>query len=1507
MSSPPLPPTPKRGIRTYIRDKYDRLVRTHSKSPSAEASGSSSGAYLVSPPLQTQSISTTLAPPITEEGTGLPHPKSPSIILSTPKLVVDSVDVGNAQWVNLRDALQALHDGASIFPPLQMSVGALISCLNVFKTASKNHQEYEDIASELKTLSQSLTRHIRESNSTRMSDCVANVALSIERQAKLVIAKGERGNGRKLLEAGTNEEEIIRHYRRIEALFRQLQTDANLSTWSIANEQLVNTRLEGLTPAKLATYDSILSTEINRRTCTEGTRTLVLLAMEEWYSDRNAPDLYWMDGMAGTGKSTIACSFSKMLEGRKQLAASFFCTRNSPECRQVGRIIPTIAYQLARYSIPFQGALCEVLGNEPDIATKNITKQAERLLKEPLGKVEKAIPENLVVVIDALDECEDRHGVRLVLDLLFKFAPTLPLKFFVTSRPEPVIYSKMVSQSPQSRTVMHLHEIEKSLVKADIDLYLREELSFISPTNQEIEQLVERSGNLFIYAATLVRYIQPTVFSVDSQERLSLVLEMTPQFTDQYAEVDSLYTVVLESALGEKRLNPREVEDMRLVLRTVLCVQEPVGIDTLAVLAGIGTPRRALSALQPLRSVIHFSENSGTVSTLHASFSDFMFDQARSGLYFYDRTKHDQLISQQCFAVMESQLQFNICNLESSFIPDAKVVDLESRIKKAISPAMWYSCIYWGDHLRFADTPELYPVLEDFFSARLLFWMEVLNLRKSIGLGSQVLMKAGAASPGILRFCDDAHSFVTSYAANPTSQSTPHIYISSIPLCPRSSSVFKHYSGRIRGMISLNGSGIDRRETAALATWAFNTPVRSIAYSPDGNRVAFGCDNGFIGIRNAYDGSVVVDSFKGHTDRVRSIAFSPDGNRFVSSSSDETIRLWNSEDGSPIPCLFSGHRSEIPSVRFSPDGSRIVSASTDRSIRVWRATDGTAVGDPLQGHTQAILAVAISSDGTRIASGSMDQTVRVWNVTDHTLVANPFKGHSGSVYSVDFSPNGTLIASGSADKTIRLWNAHDGALISNPLQGHTSIVRSVLFSPDSKRLVSGSHDSTIRVWSMENFTLVAGPFEGHTDLVLSIAFSPDGMRVVSSSFDCTIRVWNTRELEGAPTVPQSDGPTASVWSIAFSPDGSRIASGSYDKVVSLWNGYSGSPIGALLKGHTRRIWCVAFSPDGGHIASASADHTIRVWSTRDGTLVCDPLSGHTDDVNSVAISPDSTFIASGSDDYTVGLWNLHNGKLIASPFKGHTGQVMSVAFSPDGTTVASGSFDNTIRLWDSTKGSLKANPFRGHTNGVMSVAFSPDGSHVVSGSRDYTIRVWKAAGGNLVAGPFMGHTGYINSVAFSPDGAFIASASSDCTIRLWHSVNGTPISNPLSGHTRWATSLAFAPDGMRLVSCSADETIRMWDISNQGLGCASVSRSSAQSPFSAPVIRTAATTISNWAVRDDGWIINEDGCLLFWVPIEIRRSLLTPQCTLIISRGGMTKIDMSGALLGDQWTGHYVS
>jgi hypothetical protein len=496
-------------------------------------------------------------------------------------------------------------------------------------------------------------------------------------------------------------------------------------------------------PAKIATYDSTLSTEISRRACTEGTRTAILSGLDDWSHDTNTADLYWMDGMAGTGKTTVACSFSKRLEERKQLAASFFCTRTSPECRQVSRIVPTIAYQLARYSIPFQSALCEILGNDPDIGSKNIAKQFERLLKEPLLKVAEAMPDNLVVVIDALDECEDRYGVGLILDLLFKFAPGLPLKFFVTSRPEPEIYNKMISQTHGTRTVLHLHEIEKSMVQADIELYLQEELRFMSPTTDEIRQLVARSGNLFIYAATLVRYIRPVKRSIDPRRRLRSVLEMTSEYTSRHAEIDTLYAAVLTSALDEEDLDAIEAQDLRDVLHTVLCVQEPVGIETLAALTGISDVSRALSALQPLRSVLHISESSGLVSTLHASFPDFMFSRERSGSFFCDVAKRSQLLARRCFKVMQEQLRFNICSLGSSFVPDEKVPDLQSRIQDAISPALWYACRYWADHLPLAaNSNELSDMLRKFLSLQLLFWMEVLNLRREIAVGTEVLVKA---------------------------------------------------------------------------------------------------------------------------------------------------------------------------------------------------------------------------------------------------------------------------------------------------------------------------------------------------------------------------------------------------------------------------------------------------------------------------------------------------------------------------------------------------------------------------------------------------------------------------------------------------------------------------------------------------------------------------------------------------------------------------------------------
>ncbi|KAB5588995.1 hypothetical protein CTheo_7566 [Ceratobasidium theobromae] len=1511
MASPPVSPKQKRSVRGYLRDQYDKLVRSHSRSPSQQLiEPSSSTVSPVSPPLTT--IAGFLAPPPDAQAAQLHH-SHPDSQLSTarPENETETSPMStstNTMWTGLRSTFKDLRKVARPFPPLESAISSLIPCLGLLETAARNGKEYENIASELKNLGESLTQHIKEANSIRMSRCIANVAMGIEEQTNLINKKQCRGTGRRVLEASTDEEEIMTHYRKIESLFRRLQTDANLSTWSIANEHLANTRLEGLIPAKMANYDSKLSMEISRRTCTEGTRTAIIAGMDHWSLDSNAPDLYLMSGMAGTGKTTIACSFANRLEERKQLAASFFCTRTSPECRDASRIVPTIAYQLARYSTPFQSALCEVLGEDPDIGTKNIVKQFERLLKEPLLRVKEAIPENLVVVIDALDECDDRRSARLVLDLLFRFAPSLPLKFFLTSRPEPELYSKMIAQTPASRTILHLHEIEESLVQADIELYLKEELEPMSPTEDEIVQLATRSGNLFIYAATLVRYIEPYEGSIDPQRRLQSALSITPDSANKYAEVDGLYGAVLRAALERKRLGSEDAQDIRAVLWTVLCVREPISVDTLATLAGVNGAQRTLSVLQPLRSVVHVSETSGLVSILHASFPDFMFSEERSGSLFCDPVSQNQLLARRCFEIMRGQLRFNICNLESSFLPDAKVEGLENRIINAIPPTLMYACWYWADHLEVVTGPnELCDMLQEFLSIRLLFWIEVLSLKREAIQGLTILVKAKKwlrmepLSSDLVRFVQDAHNFLTSYAANPVSRFTPHIYISSLALCPRSSLVYKQYHTCMRGLIGLKGPGLNRLETVALATWQIGPPVQSVSYSSDGSQLAFGCWDGTVGVRNAYDGSPIIGPFKGHSDIVWSVAFSSDGTQFVSGSTDHTIKVWNAQDGTLVGNPLQGHTGTVSSVAFSLDRRLIASCSTDKTVRIWNTSDSAPASGPLMGHKTWVWSVAFSPDGTRVASGSYDHTIRVWDIQNSTLAFDPLKGHTGTVWSVAFSPDGTRIVSGSADRTIRIWSAFTGSLIIGPLMGHTNQIYSVAFSPDSNYLVSSSRDRTVRIWSSENGNLVAGPLEGHTGVAWSAVFSPDGTRVVSGAGDGTIRVWNGSV--GKPILDQDKGHTDGIFSVAPARNGAYIASSSITSTY-VWDSQNATCHAGPFEGHAGPVWSVALSPDSKRLVSGSKDSTIRIWDVNTCALLAGPFKDHSDAIQYVTFSPDGAYIASGSSDRSVCVRDSSTGTLITPPFKGHTDTVLSISFSPTGDHIASGSGDRTIQVWSIHNGTLHTSPFLGHTDRVRSVAFSPCGQYIVSGSKDRTVRVWNAQKGTLIVDPLTGHTDMVRSVAFSPDGMCIASCSDDRTVRVWQTHSGTLMAGPFYGHISKATSVAFLPDGTHIVSGSLDSTIRIWDLSHLQGRLSSLKSSPA--PLSSNSTRPTTPT-SDWIVRDDGWIADHEGNLLVWASPEVIRCLLTPHCSSIISRFGMIEVDMSSALFGERWQECYIS
>ena len=291
--------------------------------------------------------------------------------------------------------------------------------------------------------------------------------------------------------------------------------------------------------------------------------------------------------------------------------------------------------------------------------------------------------------------------------------------------------------------------------------------------------------------------------------------------------------------------------------------------------------------------------------------------------------------------------------------------------------------------------------------------------------------------------------------------------------------------------------------------------------------------------------TALANPLTGHTGTVWSVAFSPDGKRLASGSNDNTVRLWNVADPAhPVPLgqPLTGHTNNVLSVVFSPDGKTLASRSDDGTVRLWNVADPAhpaLLGQPLTGHTNCGRPRWRSArTARRWPPAASIGTVRLWNVADPAHPAplgQPLPGHTNAVDPVAFSSDGKTLASGSLDKTVRLWDVADPAhpVPVGPLTiGHTDWVMSVAFSPDGKTLASGSLDGTVRLWNVANPAHPAPLgrlLTGHTGTVYSVAFSPDGTTLASGSLDGTAQLWNVADpahpvaARAAPDRPHQRG------------------------------------------------------------------------------------------------------------------------------------------------------------------------------------------------------------------------------------------------------------------------------------------------------------------------------------------------------------------------------------------------
>ena len=466
----------------------------------------------------------------------------------------------------------------------------------------------------------------------------------------------------------------------------------------------------------------------------DGTREFLLKQVIGWATQgqgKEEKNTFWIYGLPGIGKTSLAHSICAILHEGNHLAGAFFCRRDDRSLSEPRNILPTLIHKLAITFPPFRRLVAGRLRNDANLMPGSMK---HSLLLELIRKLPRPPKRTLVFVIDAFDECGDTESRPDILRALTDAAVHAPwLKIIITSRPEVDIHRSFDAlQSLHTRYDL----ATDAQAPSDLRIFAKDRFKKVAskrflaspwPEQSLFDGVISRAAGLFIFVKTIALVLEQC-------EDPTGLLKATLQDSEGTGSTSlyGLYSSILKGRIAHS------TADFRRMIGTLLAAapHRPLCEETIAELASVRLDL-VKTWVANLGSLLYRDEGAdGGIRVRHLSISDFFLSDDAHGDYRVDLRDANVRLGAACLKTMLEQLRFNICGLEDSRLTNAAIGDLQLRIKENISDALQYGCVYWSDHLCFDPEKRDWEGLRRFFEGPYaLFWIEILSIMGMVSIG----------------------------------------------------------------------------------------------------------------------------------------------------------------------------------------------------------------------------------------------------------------------------------------------------------------------------------------------------------------------------------------------------------------------------------------------------------------------------------------------------------------------------------------------------------------------------------------------------------------------------------------------------------------------------------------------------------------------------------------------------------------------------------------------------